>query len=42
MYLHAESLEITIPPANNSHDSQRKVFNSPLPKEFEEKMKDEQ
>ena len=33
MYLHAESLEITIP---NEPNNERKIFTAPLPPEFNE------
>lgn len=36
MYLHAESLEITIPPLAAGENSIRKTFISPLPKEFDQ------
>lgn len=34
MYLHAESLELTIPPSKEGQESQRKVFTAGLPPEF--------
>ncbi|MBS7346610.1 MAG: RluA family pseudouridine synthase [Candidatus Sacchiramonaceae bacterium] len=34
MYLHAESLEVTIPPLQPGENSIRKIFTSPLPEEF--------
>ncbi|MFZ2275992.1 MAG: RluA family pseudouridine synthase [Candidatus Nanogingivalis sp.] len=39
MFLHAASLEITIPPKNGERDSQRMIFESKIPAEFEEEMK---
>ena len=38
MFLHAESLEITIPPKTGEKESQRKVFSADLPKEFKDKI----
>jgi 23S rRNA-/tRNA-specific pseudouridylate synthase len=38
MFLHAASLEITIPPAHEGENSQRMTFESPLPAEFDRKM----
>ena len=38
MFLHAESLEITIPPKTSEKDSQRKIFRATLPKEFKDKI----
>ncbi len=41
MYLHATSLEITIPPQKEGDNSQRKVFEAALPSAFEEKLENE-
>ena len=38
MFLHAESLEITIPPNTGEKDSQRKIFSAKLPEEFKDKI----
>ncbi|MDO4871990.1 MAG: RluA family pseudouridine synthase [bacterium] len=38
MFLHAAELEITIPPKAGEKDSQRMVFEAPIPPEFEQKM----
>ena len=35
MFLHAQSLEITIPPKNGEKDSQRMVFEAEIPENFE-------
>ena len=35
MLLHAQSLEITIPPKNGEKDSQRMVFEAEIPENFE-------
>ena len=38
MFLHAENLEITIPPKTSEKDSQRKIFRATMPKEFKDKI----
>lgn len=39
MFLHAEKLELTIPPKREGGDSQRVVFEAKIPKEFVQKVK---
>lgn len=41
MFLHAKSLEITIPPKRDEKNAQRMVFESKLPDEFERKINNE-
>lgn len=38
MYLHAASLEVSIPPKNEGENSQRVIFEAQLPPEFDAKM----
>lgn len=38
MFLHAQKLELTIPPKDGKNDSQRMIFETEIPAEFDKKM----